>query len=78
MKREWEILEVEEKHTVSYRRNFFGRATVTIDGDTFKLGHISAVKERREPFRVGESQCILSMKGNRAEVISNDCEVARV
>ena len=78
MKKEWTINSGEAIHTVKYRRNIFGVAHVEIDGDEFPLGHVSAFKERREAFRVGDSQCILSMKGGRAEVISNDCEVAVV
>ncbi|MBQ9079442.1 MAG: hypothetical protein IJY27_00010 [Clostridia bacterium] len=78
MKKEWTINSGEAVHTVKYRRNIFGVAHVEIDGDEFPLGHVSAFRERREPFRVGESQCILSMKGTHADIISNDCEVALV
>ena len=78
MKKQWTINSDEVIHTVKYRRNIFGIAHVQIDGDEFPLGHVSAFKERREAFRVGDSQCILSMKGGRAEVISNDCEVSLV
>ncbi len=78
MKKQWTINSGETVHTVKYRRNIFGVAHVEIDGDEFPLGHISAFRERREVFRVGDSQCILSMKGGHAEVISTDCEIALV
>lgn len=78
MKKQWTINSGDSVHTVTYRRNLFGVAKIKIDEDEFPLGCVCLFKERREIFRVGDSQCILALKGRRAEVISNDCEIALV
>lgn len=78
MKKQWQITSGDEIHTVKYRRSIFGVAHVEIDGDEFPLGCVCLFRQRSEPFRVGDSQCILSLKGRSAEIISNDCEIACV
>ena len=78
MKKQLTINSGDTVHTVTYRRNIFGVAKIKIDEDEFPLGCVCAFKARREIFRVGDSQCILALKGRRAEVISNDCEIALV
>jgi len=56
MKKTWTVKSGEEIHTVEYKRSLFGIVSVTIDGDSFKLGFVSCFSKRNEPFRVGETQ----------------------
>lgn len=78
MKKTWSIASGEAVHGVIYSRNLFGCAKITIDEDTFPLGYVGVFKQRTEPFRVGDFQCMLIMKGSRVRIESNDCEVALV
>lgn len=75
MKRKWTIDSGEATHSVTYRRSIFGRAWITIDDDEFPLGHVGMLRERTEPFRVGDYRCMLTMKGRRVSITSQDCEV---
>ncbi len=75
MKKTWTIDSGEATHSVTYRRNIFGWARIAIDDDEFPLGHVSIFRQRTEPFRVGDYQCMLIMKGRRVRIESNDCEV---
>lgn len=78
MKKIWSIDSGEAVHNVVYCRNLFGNARITIDDDTFPLGHVGSFKQRTEPFRVGDFQCMLIMKGSKVRIESNDCTVALV
>jgi hypothetical protein len=77
--KKWIVRTGDGEHTVEYRRSFFGIVHVTIDGDSFRLGFVSRFKERNEPFRVGDEQCMLMIKrGGKAEVSAAGCEIERV
>ncbi|MDD7676180.1 MAG: hypothetical protein SO125_00290 [Eubacteriales bacterium] len=78
MKKTWTINSGEAVHNVVYCRNIFGRAKIAIDEDVFPLGYVGIFCQRTEPFRVGDYQCLLIMKGRRVRIESNDCEVALV
>lgn len=76
MRTQWNVAAGDGVHKVGYSRNIWGTVTVTVDEDSFRLGHVSLFAERREPFRVGDSQCLLVIRRGRAEILSTDCEVA--
>ncbi len=75
MKKAWTIDSGEATHTVTYRRSIFGRAKIAIDDDVFPLGYVGPFRRRTEPFRVGDYQCMLVMKGGNVSIESQDCEV---
>ena len=76
MKKTWTVKSGEEIHTVEYRRSLFGIVSVAIDGDSFKLGFVSCFAKRNEPFRVGDTQCMLCIAGRKTTIVSNECEIA--
>lgn len=79
MKRAWSVKTEDGKHTVEYSRSIFGIVRVSIDENIFKLGYISCFSQKNEPFRVGDTQCILMIKrGGKAEISAADCEVEQV
>ncbi len=77
MKRKWNVETDGAVHTVCVRRNLFGFVKVEIDESSFRLGNVCIFSERSEPFRVGDAQCLLTFKGGRADIRSNDCEITR-
>ncbi len=79
MMKKWIVRTGDGEHTVEYKRSIFGIVSVAIDGECFRLGYVSCLKERSEPFRVGDEQCILMIKrGGKAEISAAGCEVERV
>jgi hypothetical protein len=79
MRTKWIIETSDGEHTVEYRRSLFGIVSVTIDNDSFRLGFVSLFARRSEPFRVGDEQCVLTIKrGGKAEISASACEVKKV
>lgn len=76
MKKSWKIISDEIEHRVEARQSLFGFVKITIDGETFRLGHVGLFTRRSEPFRVGDSACMLIIsRGGSISVSSNDCEI---
>lgn len=76
MKKIWTVKSGEEIHIVEYKRSLLGVVSVTIDGDSFKLGFVSCFAKRNEPFRVGDTQCMLCIAGRKTTIASQECEIA--
>lgn len=79
MKRKWRVTADDGEHRVEYRQSLFGFVKIIIDDDIFKLGYVSCFKRRTEPFRVGSSQCMLTIKwGGEVDIKSHECKIERL
>lgn len=79
MKRSWKITTENSEHFVTVKQSLFGFVKIKIDNDCFNLGHVSIFSKRDEPFRVGDSLCMLTIaRGGSIRVTSNDCQVEEI
>ena len=79
-KRSWNLNIDGEEHSVIAENKCFGcKLKITIDGDEFVLKTpLFRSKKRREPFRVGEKQCMLSVEHGKIDVIMDGKAVSPV
>ena len=76
----WDVILEDEKHEVTYEfLRSKGRMTVSIDGESFDIpcGWLGCKAARREPFRLGDEQAVLTVdKHGRATLIVDGEAVA--
>ena len=70
-KKEWKLNIDGAEHNVRVENKHFGcKLIINIDGDEFVLKTpLFRSKNRREPFRVGEKACILSVEGGKVDIL---------